>query len=330
MEQFNLNIYEQYIGTNIDKLLNGKNEISSFFILNALKTLKNDVMDLRTASGDALDMWGKLLGFSRYIPIPSQSDTEEYELLYNDFLFNSTNFVNLKFANSLDIEYSMLDDRAYRLVLQLIYQGRNLILNMDNIAKLVSAIIDAEITIRDNFNMSYNVYYKKNNLDRWLQFVISKFDIIPRPAGIKIYFISSIWKVFGFRTDDEQYNLDKLTNFWNAQFEGGRLSGNFFADELMDLEDINRRFDEYKNIILNKENLLNTYDNKLLKINNGVTIDALNKLKKQIENKYKNAIQNNKILKLNNDNVDEKTFNQLLDGYTNLIEEIDNFLKDRQ
>lgn len=254
MEQFNINIYEQYINTNIEELINGKNEIKKFFILNAIKSLKHDVMDLKTAKGNALDMWGKLLRFSRYIPIATKDEIEEYELLYSDFTFDDKNFVNLKFFNSIDTDFAELNDSAYRLILQLLLQSRNVPPNITTIAKLVSEILNVEVTIRDNFDMSFTIYYKKNNLDRWLQFIINKYDILPRPAGVKINFISSIWKIFGFRTDDEEYNIDVLTNFWNAQFEGGRLSNALFNDEMIDADNIKNQIDDIKNNIVNLEN----------------------------------------------------------------------------
>ena len=331
MAAFNISIYEQYINTNIEKLINGKSNVKEYFILNAINSLKNEIMDLKTAKGDALDMWGRILGFSRYIPIANKDEIEEYELLYNNFIFYDTNYINLKFKDNLDIEYAALNDAPYRTILQLIYQSRNIPPTIENIKKLVTQIINAPITIKDNFNMSYNIYYKKNNLDRWLQFILGKYDIIPRPAGVAIHFISSIWKIFGFRTDNEQYNNDILTNFWNAQFEGGRTNKNFFEEELLDLENIKQQITLLQQNIINiqkyKPKLLDKQLKEWTKTNLNIPLLQLDNLKNQIDYKKNIMIENETIILAINDINKIDIYKNIINSFDSLKQQITNFIE---
>ena len=78
-----INIQNQYDGTNIAELLNGIKDIRKRYIEQAIYQFRRAI-DLRTASGDVLDMWGRLLNFSRYIPI-----TENNEHLFKNKLIES-------------------------------------------------------------------------------------------------------------------------------------------------------------------------------------------------------------------------------------------------
>ena len=60
-------IQDQYRNTNIETLINGIIEIREKHRVKALQALRDDVMNLQTAKGDALDLWGRLLKFSRFI-----------------------------------------------------------------------------------------------------------------------------------------------------------------------------------------------------------------------------------------------------------------------
>ena len=59
-----IRIQSQYQNTNIEALLNGIKEIRINFIIKALESAISEVFNFETMSGDALDMWGRLLDFS--------------------------------------------------------------------------------------------------------------------------------------------------------------------------------------------------------------------------------------------------------------------------
>ena len=65
-------------------MLNGIKKIKEKHILR-VKTDVEKQFNIRESSGDVLDMWGRLLGFSRFIPITSENQAE----LFKNFNFTS-------------------------------------------------------------------------------------------------------------------------------------------------------------------------------------------------------------------------------------------------
>lgn len=213
----NVTIYEQYIGTNIQELLDGELEILNNTIGKAIESIKSQVFDLKTASGDALDMWGRLLNFSRYIPVPDPTE----QLYFQNFSFYDCNFTKLKFFDSSDIAYAKLDDYSYRQVLTLLFQSQNITPTVQQTTALAQSIFNTNITIGDKLDMEYQVYYYSGRIPDWLDFIIKKYDIFPRPACVKQNIVDTAWKIFGFSTDDLDWSK-QVTAFWNSQFLGNR------------------------------------------------------------------------------------------------------------
>ena len=208
----NLIIQNQYNNTNISALLNGIKKIKEKHILR----VKNDVekqFNIRESSGDVLDMWGRLLGFSRFIPITSENQAE----LFKNFNFYNRNFVKLKFYDFSDIAYSALDDESYKLVLQIIWQGRNTLSNLKDSNELTKAILGFNVVVSDKFNMEFVTYYFRDELPLWLSHILDNFDILPRPACVGQSFVSAIIRYFDFKRDSLEYNK-KISSFYNSIF----------------------------------------------------------------------------------------------------------------
>ena len=105
-----IRIQSQYQNTNIEALLNGIKEIRINFIVKALESAITEVFNFETMSGDALDMWGRLLDFSRYVPISSEGEG------FRNLSFYQRNFHLAKFFDTADIKYAELSDPSYRKV----------------------------------------------------------------------------------------------------------------------------------------------------------------------------------------------------------------------
>ena len=70
-------IQAQYKGSNVAKLIEGIIEIKKKGVLRAYQSLIDDCLNLSTAKGDALDLWGYILGINRYVPRESNEDAKE-------------------------------------------------------------------------------------------------------------------------------------------------------------------------------------------------------------------------------------------------------------
>lgn len=207
-----IRIQSQYQNTNIEALLNGIKEIRINFIVKALESAITEVFNFETMSGDALDMWGRLLDFSRYIPVSSDSGA------FKNFSFYQRNFHIAKFFDKKDTKYSELTDASYRSVLQLLWRSRNVSSTLRNNSELAKIALGADIITGDSMDMQFITYFFKDQIPLWLNNILTTYDILPRPAGVGSNYVSAFYKIFGFKTDSADYNREYLGNFFNTQF----------------------------------------------------------------------------------------------------------------
>lgn len=223
-----IEIQNQYKNTNIEALLKGIAKIKEKYVGSASLSVK-DCMDLTKAKGDALDMWGRLLNFSRYVPI-----SNENKELFHNFTFYNRNFVKLKFADHSDITYAGLTDSAYRLVLQLLWSNRNISSTIFTTSSLASEIFHAEVIVGDSMDMSYVTYYFRDEIPLWLNHILTNYDILPRPACVGSKFVSAIFRIFSFQIDNTDYATKHLASFWNARFADDIERPSDYVDRLKD------------------------------------------------------------------------------------------------
>ena len=208
-----IRIQSQYQNTNIESLLNGIKEIRTRFIIKALNSVINDVLDITKSNGDVLNMWGSIIGLSRFVPSKDEAGGS-----FRNLNFYQRNFNIAKFFNNKDIQYLELGDYAYRQLLMLMYQSRNQPCTIRYNTQISRDVLKSNIVTGDSMDMTYITYYFREDIPVWLDWALSNYDILPRPAGVQSRFISAIFKIFGFYTDNREYNRTKLANFWNAQF----------------------------------------------------------------------------------------------------------------
>lgn len=222
-----IEMQNQYQGTNIAELLQGITQIRTRYIAHAIHQFRRAI-DLRTASGDVLEMWGRLLNFSRYIPT-----TQDNAHLFNNFDFYDKSFIKLKFQDKSDIAYSALSDDAYRLVLQLLWSSRNIQANIYQVSQLATEIFKVEVIVGDSMDMSYVTYYFRDEIPQWLSYILENYQILPRPACVGSRYISAVYKLFGFKTNDNVFNK-KYTAFWNSRFADDIMRSGAESQELAD------------------------------------------------------------------------------------------------
>ncbi|MBR2149620.1 MAG: DUF2612 domain-containing protein [Campylobacter sp.] len=198
-EQIINEIQAQYRDTNIADLIKGIIEIKRKYILMAIYSLVNDNLSISSAKGIGLDLWGNLLHLSRFIPSDGGAN-------YTYFNFNDKNFKTnggLIFYNANRPSYGELDDFYYRQLLLIIYQSYFLNSSIPtlNLFTLESFADYGYVYVRDTTDMSYQVFIFNNKIPLWLKYMMTNYDILPRPAGVGSKIIERDIRRFGFGAD---------------------------------------------------------------------------------------------------------------------------------
>jgi len=178
-------IQAQYKGSNVSKLIEGIIEIKKRGVLRAYKSLIDDCLNLSTAKGDALDLWGYILGINRYVP----RDATKADGDYNWWSFNQKNFKELIFLQVRDHLYHRLEDDDFRNLLLLFLQRQYIFASPPEAQSLIDDYIGdkyGELNIRDTQKMSMQAEFSFNDYPEWMRWYILLKDIIPRPAGVKV------------------------------------------------------------------------------------------------------------------------------------------------
>lgn len=187
MDEFERGFLAQYKGTNIQKLFLECAKIKYKYTIKPLESLLKDNCNLSTANGTGLDLWGLILGFSRYVFIE----------LVDDEPF-----------------YYTLTDKQFRQMLMIIQQKQFQNGSLRNVNKFVYDILGeyAELKVLDSQNMEYIIYQFQGILPTWLKWTLQQTDILPRPAGVGVKVVEEVVasdnRFIGFAPDES----DKTTN----------------------------------------------------------------------------------------------------------------------
>lgn len=207
----------QYANTNIHELLQAIANVRYNYIYQGVECFRTDCRNLYTANGGALDMWGRVLGFARYLPIADDSNRD-----YKEWNFNEKYFNQLQFGRLSADDFVTLPDFEYRFILLMILMGRNIeikIANLQAMAKELFATIGIVCNVFDTQDMSGIRYVIQSEAPAWLSYVCENFDILPRPAGIKASLIVDLVKPIGFYIDENTEANQNITNYYYGNFE---------------------------------------------------------------------------------------------------------------
>lgn len=192
-------IYEQYLGGNFEAFLRGIAKIKAKHIKKAIDTAISDCFDLKTAKGNALDMWGRLLNLSRYIPLDLKNTDEEFTG-----------------------DYRTLTDDEFRLIITWAFQSQNFDITISKLQQWLNGYFNLNAVVQDKNavnvsdfqNMSEKILYS-SGVDEWLRWVLTEYDLIPRPAGVKDSLVPIVNKIFAFNSS---VYSDKRTQFYFGRF----------------------------------------------------------------------------------------------------------------
>lgn len=197
-------IYEQYLGGNFEVLMRGIAEIKTKHLKMALDSAKDDVFNLATAKGNALDLWGRLLNISRFIPAQFDFDGA------SDYPVN---------------DYQTLSDDDFRTIIIWAFQTQNIDITIEEVTRWLNGYFNMNASVQDKNSanvtdfqdMSEKVFYS-DKIPDFARWVLTEYDLIPRPAGVLDSLIPIVSKIFGFRVTDDPNFLEYRTNFFFGRF----------------------------------------------------------------------------------------------------------------
>lgn len=222
---FDLEVYQQYQNTNIEKLLKGIQRIRNTYIEQTIKSFIEEIYDIRTARGIGLDVWGKILNFSRFLPIPGPKDPVPQVPNVKEFTFHDTNFIKLQFQDRDKADYLRMDDFSYRIILMMLMQKQNVFPNLIEVSDLNREIfkqVGVSLIVLDSEKMENLTLLADTFLPPWLEFVIRNYDIILRPLCLGTEIKVDLRKPINFYlsgAEDPDKASESITNFYYGNFE---------------------------------------------------------------------------------------------------------------
>lgn len=161
-----------------------------------------DVFNLETANEFGLSVWSRILGLPLQVKIDGDKAKDAF-----GFGANHQNFGNGNFARAVDGEQSLSLEQS-RLVLkmryfQLVSRG-----SIPEINEWLSALfVDrGNVFVVDQGDMTYATYFFSFAPDSQLRFVLEKYDLLPRPAGVGVRYLVQVKDSFGFGPNHLNFN----------------------------------------------------------------------------------------------------------------------------
>lgn len=166
-----------------------------------------DVFNLRTANDFGLSVWAIILE----MPIIAESGKSDLDAPAFGFEENYLNFENGNYfsINSTQIN---LTTKQKRMILQLRYF--QLVSNgtIPEINQFLKTLF-GDAYVFDSYNMNYAIYVFAEEIESDIQFIIEKFDLLPRPAGVGTAIVFRRDDLFGFEENYQNFNNGIYADF---------------------------------------------------------------------------------------------------------------------
>jgi hypothetical protein len=165
----------------------------------------NDVFNLATANEFGLTVWSKILDVS--FSLPPQAVRNDNVFGYGDFY---NNFFESNFSPTGGDDTSLTTEQK-RSVLQLTYFKYVSRGTVPDINKTLTSFFGFKVYILDGLNMTGLVVLTQTVNQENLE-IIKEFDLIPRPAAVKVEFTTVTGNEFGFA----DYGMNYFNGFFGA------------------------------------------------------------------------------------------------------------------
>jgi hypothetical protein len=183
-----------------------------------------DVFDLRTCNTFGLIVWAIILGIPITYILPAQTTPPTNPFGFGPDTIGGTpngngNFFASNFFGSGQTQTFILSEDQQRILLQMRYRqlvARGTVPEVNKIFADLLVPDYGQLYVIDNYNMTMSIV-APNGFPSFLSFLFTQFDIVPRPAGVKLLLVNASYQAFGFGPDSGTGSNGNL-NFYYSNF----------------------------------------------------------------------------------------------------------------
>lgn len=167
----------------------------------------DDVFNLQTANDFGLSVWAIILGLPLAVAPDDSAGQDIFGFAADDFNFNHGNFAS-------DGAQIILTTEQKRLVLRLRYYQLTTRHSVTQANAIMAAVFGpGEVYVVDSLLMKIRYVFAAAPSPQ-VQFILTNYDLLPRPAGVKAdYIVQGEADGFGFGAFHENFNNG---NFYHA------------------------------------------------------------------------------------------------------------------
>ena len=160
-----------------------------------------DVFNIDTANSFGLSIWGRILNISLGVELEPQPFKESFGFGSNNKNFNNGNFGRQRSNNQ------QLGLEQQRMVIRMRYFQLTTRNTIPEINQFLARIFGSYglAYVYDGLDMTMT-YFFGFVPDSQIQFILEKYDLLPRPAGVKVSWQSATVDPFGFGINNRNLN----------------------------------------------------------------------------------------------------------------------------
>jgi len=162
---------------------------------------QRDVFDIDTATAFGLVVWARILNVQLGVEVEDTRAIPAFGFGTNHLNFNNGNFGRFAGVQALTVEQQ-------RLVIKLRYF--QLVSNgtVPEINEFLSILFENEgkVFVVDSLDMTFATYFFTFVPNSQLRFILEKFDLLPRPAGVGVRWQIQIRPSWGFGVNHLNFN----------------------------------------------------------------------------------------------------------------------------
>lgn len=162
---------------------------------------QRDVFNIDTATEFGLAVWARILNVALGVEVEDTRTIPAFGFGTNHLNFNNGNFARFSGTQALTVSQQ-------RLVIKLRYFQLTSNGTVPEINEFLSVLFEAQglVFVVDSLDMTFATYFFTFVPNSQLRFILEKYDLLPRPAGVGVQWQVQIKPSWGFGTNHLNFN----------------------------------------------------------------------------------------------------------------------------